>query len=125
MHRKIKTAALLTSLMALSGGATVASAAELEPLQGYAIALGDQAAAVHFRQHDGHKQLVTTLASANFQGERTRHIARLAPGGTAAVPLTPGGILVLEAIDPGATVGLAVRPDFVAGARVAKVADAD
>lgn len=124
MNRTTATIALLTSLVALTGVAT-ASPAELKPLQGYAIPLGDQAAAVYFRQQDGHKELVTTLASANFQGERTRHVTILEPGGSAAVPLTPSGILVLHATDHDTNVVVEVRPDFAAGARVAQVTEAD
>ena len=124
MNRKTKTAALLTTLIALNGVATGANAAELEPLQGYAIGLGDRAAAVYFRQQDGHKELVTTLASASFQGERTRHVALLEPGGTATVPLAPG-VLVLRATDRDATVVVEVRPDFAVGARVAQAAGTD
>lgn len=124
MNRKTRPTALLTGLITSIGIAS-AGAAELEPLQGYAIPLGDQAATVYFRQQDGQKELVTTLSSANFQGERTRHVAVLAPGGTATVPLAPGGILVLEATDHDATVAVEVRPDLSAGSRVAQVAKAD
>ena len=68
---------------------------------------------------------MTTLTSANFQGERTRHVTILEPGESAAVPLTPSGILVLEATDHDATVAIEVRPDLSAGARVARLAEAD
>jgi hypothetical protein len=125
MNRKTATVAVLTSLAALIGVAASASPADLEPLQGYAIPLGDRAAAVYFRQQDGHKELVTTLSSASFQGERTRHVAVLEPGATAVVPLTPSGILLLEATDHDATVAIEVRPDLSAGGPGAQVAEAD
>ena len=125
MNRKAATVALLTSLAALIGVAATASPAELKPLQGYAIPLGDQAAVVYFRQQHGHKELVTTLSSANFQGERARHVTVLGPGASAAVPLTPSGILVLAATDQDGTVAIEVRPDLSAGAPGAQVAEAD
>jgi hypothetical protein len=125
MNRTTKMVALSASLLASIGVAATVAAAELEPLQGYAIPLGDRAAAVYFRQQDGHKELVTTLSSADFQGERTRHVAMLEPGGSAAVPLTPRGILVLEVSDHGGTVTVEVRPDLSAGTRATRVAKAD
>jgi hypothetical protein len=125
MNRTTKMVALAASLLASIGGAATVAAAELEPLQGYAIPLGDRAAAVYFRQQDGHKELVTSLSSADFQGERTRHVAVLKPGGSAAVPLTQNGILVLQASDQGPTVAITVRPDLSAGARATRVAKAD
>jgi hypothetical protein len=122
MSRKAKAAALLISVAAAAGIAASASAAELGPLQGYAIPLGDRMAAVYFRQQDGHKEVVTTLAPASFQGERVRQVTILEPGKTAAIALLRSGILVLEATDRGATVTIEVRPDLSAGKRVAQVA---
>jgi hypothetical protein len=125
MNRKTTTVALLTGLAALIGVPATASPAELEPLQGYAIALGDRVAAVYFRQHDGRKELVTTLSSSNFQDERARHVAVLEPGASAVVPLTRSGFLLLEATDHDATVVIEVRPDLSAGGARAQVAEAD
>jgi hypothetical protein len=125
MNRTTKMVALSASLLASIGVAATVAAAELEPLQGYAIPLGDRAAAVYFRQQDGHKELVTSLSSADFQGERTRQVAVLEPGGSAAVPLTQNGILVLQASDQGSTVAITVRPDLSADARATRFAKAD
>lgn len=121
MNRTTKTTALLTGLVALMGVSTTAVAAEIAPLQGYVVPLGTKAAAIHFRQHDGYKELVTVLAPANFQGERTREVVILEPGEAASIPLTRSGVLVLEATDNGATVIVEVRPDLAAGARLASV----
>lgn len=120
MPRRSKTVALLSGLAAAIGIVTAASAAELKPLEGYAIPLGDRAAAVYFRQHDRHKELVITLARVDLQGERTRQVVTLEPRETATIPLTPSGVLILEVTDRDGSVVIDVRPDLSAGARLAR-----
>jgi hypothetical protein len=110
-------ATLLGLSSVLVSSAAVAGPIELAPLQGYAIPLGGQTAAVYFREQDGRKELVTTIASADFAAPDTRRVTVLEPGASATFPLT--GPVVLTATDHGDHLAIEVGVDLGPGREVA------
>jgi hypothetical protein len=111
----------LSSALA-SGPAAAAGPIELAPLQGYAIPLGGRAAAVYFREHDGRKELVTTIGSADFATPAARRVTVIEPGASATFPLLATGPVVLTATDHGARLIIDVGVDLSPDRKVAEAA---
>jgi hypothetical protein len=108
-------ATLLGLATTLPSGPAPAGAISLAPLQGYAIPLGEQTAAVYYREQDGQKELVTTVASADFVEPSARRVTILEPGASATFPVFGAGPIVLTATDHGSRVTIEVGVDFGPG----------
>jgi hypothetical protein len=111
-------ATLLGLSSVLVSGPIAAGPVELRPLEGHAIPLGGQTAAVYFRDQDGRNELVTTIASADFAAPGARYVTVIEPGASATFPLA--GPVVLTATDHGAHLIIDVGVDLSPGRKVAE-----
>jgi hypothetical protein len=120
MTMKTIAATLLGLSSVLVSGPVAAGPIELAPLQGYAIPLGGQTAAVYFRAQDGRKELVTTIASADFAAPGARQVTVIERGASATFPLLGAGPVVLTATDHGDHLIIDVGVDVSPGRELAE-----